>query len=226
VLRPFEEILQLLNRALEEMGALVAHSIHRSVLSLAEKNEDYAHQVLRDEARVDQMEIQIDDMAASIIAREQPVARDMRFVITAVKIDTDLERMGDLAVNIVERSLSLMRQPNLPMHIDLTQLSSLVESMVLKCLEAFVGRDAEIARDVLDSDDKIDELRNEMQRDLIELMRRDNECVQRALDHLFIARSLERIADHATNIAEDVIFLVQGVNVRHQSAQAEALSNA
>lgn len=224
--RPFEEILQVLNRALEEMGALVAHSIHRSVLSLAEKNEDYAHQVVRDEARVDQMEIQIDDMAASIIAREQPVARDMRFVITAVKIDTDLERMGDLAVNIVERSLSLMRQPNLPMSVELTRLSSLVETMVLKCLEAFVGRDARIARDILDSDDKIDELRNEMQRDLIELMKRDTGCVQRALDHLFIVRSLERIADHATNIAEDVIFLVQGVNVRHQSAQSEALSNA
>jgi len=224
--RPFEEILELLKRALEEMGALVAHSIHRSVLSLTEKNEDYANQVLRDEARVDRMEIQIDDMAASIIAREQPVARDMRFVITAIKIDTDLERMGDLAVNIAERSLSLMRQPNLPVSIDLTRLSSLVETMVLKCLEAFVGRDARIARDILDSDDKIDELRNEMQRDLIELMKRDTECVQRALDHLFIARSLQRIADHATNIAEDVIFLVQGVNVRHRSAQPEALSRA
>ena len=224
--RPFEETLEVLNRALEEMGALVAHSIHRSVLSLAEKNEDYAHQVLRDESRVDRMEIQIDDMAASIIAREQPVARDMRFVITAIKIDTDLERMGDLAVNIAERSLSLMRQPNLPVSIDLTRLSSLVETMVLKCLEAFVGRDARIARDILASDDKIDELRNEMQRDLIELMKRDIECVQRALDHLFIARSLERIADHATNIAEEIIFLVQGVTVRHQSARTEALSNA
>ena len=223
--RPFEEMLDLLNRAIEEMGTLVAHSIHRSVLSLTEKNEDYAHQVIRDEARIDQMEIQIDDMAAGIIAREQPVARDMRFVIAAVKIDTDLERMGDLAVNIVERSLSLMRQPNLPMRIDLTQLSNLVESMVLKCLEAFVGREAQIAREILESDDKIDELRNEMQRELVELMKRDTDSVQHALDHLFIARSLERIADHATNIAEEVIFLVQGVNVRHQSAQTEALSN-
>jgi len=224
--RPFEEALNVLNRALEEMGTLVAHSIHRSVLSLTEKNEDYAHQVLRDEARIDQMEIQIDDLAAGIIAREQPVARDMRFVIAAIKIDTDLERMGDLALNIVERSLSLMRQPNLPMNIDLTKLSSLVETMVLKCLEAFVGRDAQIAREILDADDKIDQLRNDMQRDLIELMKRDTEYVQRALDHMFIARSLERIADHATNIAEDIIFLVQGINVRHQALQTEALSNA
>jgi phosphate transport system protein len=224
--RPFEEILDVLNRALEEMGTLVAHSIHRSVLSLVEKNQDYAHQVVRDEARIDQMEIQIDDMAASIIAREQPVARDMRFVIAAVKIDTDLERMGDLAVNIVERSLWLMTQPDLPMRLDFTQLSSLVETMVLRCLEAFVSRDAQIAREILHSDDKIDQLRNDLQRELIELMKRDTECVERALGHMFIARSLERIADHATNIAEEIIFLVQGVTIRHQSAQTEALFNA
>lgn len=224
--RPFEEELNILNQTLEEMGALVAHSIHRSVLSVMEKNEDYAHQVLRDEARVDQMEIQIDDLAGSIIAREQPVARDMRFVVVAIKIDTDLERMGDLAVNIVERSLSLLRQPHLPVKVDFTQLSGLVESMVLRCLEAFVKRDAQIARDILASDDKIDQLRNQIQRDLIDMMKTDSDLVQRALDYMFIARSLERIADHATNIAEDVIFLVQGVNVRHQSQAAEALSEA
>lgn len=214
--RPFEDELKLLNQALEEMGALVAHSIHRSVLSLVEKNEDYAHQVLRDEARIDQMEIQIDDLAASVIARDQPVARDMRFVVVAIKIDTDLERMGDLAVNVVERSLSLMRQPNLPSHIDLTGLSGLVESMVLRSLEAFVKRDAQIAREILSSDDKIDQLRNQIQRDLVDYMMSDTDAVQRALDHMFIARSLERIADHATNIAEEVIFLVHGVNVRHR----------
>jgi phosphate transport system regulatory protein PhoU len=170
--RRFEDELNILNQALKEMGALVAHSIQRSVLSLVEKNEDYAHQVLRDESRIDQMEIQIDDMAAGLIAREQPVARDMRFVIAAIKINTDLERMGDLAVNIVERSLSLMREPNLPLHIDFTEISGLVESMVLKCLEAFVTRNASIARDILVSDDRIDKLRNDLQRDLVALMKR------------------------------------------------------
>jgi phosphate transport system regulatory protein PhoU len=214
--RRFEDELNILNQALKEMGALVAHSIQRSVLSLVEKNEDYAHQVLRDESRIDQMEIQIDDMAAGLIAREQPVARDMRFVIAAIKINTDLERMGDLAVNIVERSLSLMREPNLPLHIDFTEISGLVESMVLKCLEAFVTRNASIARDILVSDDRIDKLRNDLQRDLVALMKRARDAFS-ALDHLFIARSLERIADHATNIAEHVIFLVQGVNVRQQT---------
>ncbi len=224
--RPFEEELNILNQTLQEMGSLVAHSIHRSVLSVMEKNEDYAHQVLRDEARIDQMEIQIDDLASSIIARDQPVARDMRFVVVAIKIDTDLERMGDLAVNIVERSLSLLRQPELPVRLDFTELSGMVESMVLRCLEAFVKRDAQIARDILASDDRIDQLRNQMQSELIEIMKSSPELVQRALDHIFIARNLERIADHATNIAEDVIFLAQGVYVRHRTQPAEALTEA
>ena len=104
-MRPFEEEFQLLNDTLLEMGSLVAQSVHRSVFSLVERNEDYAHQVIRDESRIDQMEIQIDDWAASLIVREQPVARDMRLVVAAIKINTDLERMGDLAVHIAERAL-------------------------------------------------------------------------------------------------------------------------
>jgi phosphate transport system protein len=222
-LRQFQEELKLLNDALQEMGSLVAHSIHKSVLSLVEKNEDYAHQVLRDEARVDQMEIQIDDLATTLIAREQPVARDMRFLIVAIKINTDLERMGDLAVNVVERSLSLMRQPAIQQTVNFTEIANLVQSMVLGSLEAFVGRDAEIARNILTSDDAVDQLRNTITQEMVTLMEREPACIQRALDHIIIARSLERIADHATNVAEEVIFLVQGVDVRHQ-ATVDALS--
>jgi phosphate transport system protein len=135
-MRPFEEQFNSLNEALQEMGGLVAQSVHRSVLSLVEKNEDYAHQVLRDEARIDQLEIQIDDLVASIIARDSPVARDMRFVIVAIKINTDLERMGDMAVGIVERSLAAMRQPELPVDPSFTEIGNVVESMVLQSLEA------------------------------------------------------------------------------------------
>src|SRR6202140_4554069 len=122
-MRPFEEDFQTLSDALQEVGGLVAQSVHRSVLSLVEKNEDYAHQVLRDESRIDQMEVQIDDCATSLIVREQPMARDMRFVVVAIKINTDLERMGDLAVNIVERSLGLMKQPPLPEPVDLGEIA-------------------------------------------------------------------------------------------------------
>lgn len=218
-LRPFEQGLESLNKALQEMGALVAQSIHRSVLSLIEKNDDYAHQVLRDESRIDQMEIQIDDMATSLIALEQPVAVDMRFVVTAIKINTDLERMGDLAVNVVERSLSLMRQPEIPGAVNLREIANLVESMVLGSLDAFVQRDAQKARSILDSDDEVDKARNTIGQQMIALMESDSSYILPALDYMFVARSLERIADHATNVAEDVIFMVQGIDVRHPAAR-------
>ena len=201
------------------MGSLVTQSIHRSVLSLAEKNEDYAHQVLRDESRIDQMEIQIDDLATSVIAREAPVASDMRFVVTAIKINTDLERMGDLAVNIVERSLSLMHQPEIAGVVDFSEIPSLVESMVVGVLEAFVQRDAKKAGAILESDDQVDKLRTDISQQMIALMESDSAYIRRALDNIFIARSLERIADHATNVAEEVIFMVQGIDVRHPAAQ-------
>jgi phosphate transport system protein len=219
--RQFEEELKTLNRALQEMGALVAQSIHRSVLSLVEKNEDYAHQVLRDEARVDQLEIQIDDLVASLIAREAPVARDMRFVVVAIKINTDLERMGDMAVGIVERALSLSHQPPIPVEINFTEIANLVESMVLQSLDAFVKRDEQLARGVLSSDDAVDKLRNAITRQLLEVMKKDPAAIERALDYILITRRLERIADHATNIAEDVIFMVKGIDVRHQGPRPQ-----
>jgi phosphate transport system protein len=218
-LRPFEEELHSLTETLQEMGALVAHSVQRSVLSLVEKNEDYAHQVIRDESRVDQMEIQIDETVTSLIVREQPVARDMRLVVSAIKISTDLERMGDLAVHIAERSLSLMAQPPLPEIVSFGEIAGLVESMVLGSLDSFVKRDVQIARGILESDNAVDKARNSIQRQLTDLMQRDTATIHRALDYLIIARSLERIADHATNVAEDVIFLAQGVDVRHRVAE-------
>lgn len=217
-MRPFEEEFRLLNDTLQEMGALVAHSIHRSVLSLVEKNEDYAHQVIRDESRIDQLEIQIDDMAASLIVREQPVARDMRLIVAAIKISTDLERMGDLAVHIAERALSLMTQSPLPETINFGDLTNLVESMVLGSLDGFVKRDARIARDILERDNVVDRTRHAIQHQLIELMQRDATTITRAIDYLIVARKLERIGDHATNIAEDVVFLAQGVDIRHRAA--------
>ena len=221
-MRRFEEDFKLLNDTLQEMGALVAHSVHKSVFALIDKNEDFAHQVLRDESRIDQMEIQIDDLASSLIVREQPMARDMRFVVVAIKINTDLERMGDLAVNVVERALSLMKQPALPEAIDFSEIANLVESMVLGSLDAFVKRDAQIARAVLASDDRVDQCRNIIHQQVMALMQREPSTIARALDHLIIARSLERIGDHATNIAEDVIFMVQGIDVRHQKDPAES----
>jgi phosphate transport system protein len=217
-LRRFEEEFIILNNELLDMGGMVAQSVHRGVLALVERNAEDAYQVMRDESAIDDCDIRIDAMAASLIALEQPVAGDMRLVVAAIKISTDLERMGDLAVNIANRGLSLMAQPELHTPIDLIEIAGLVESMVLRSLDAFVRRDAKVAYAVLASDNGVDAMRVEIQRQVVALMRSDPESIERALDHLVAARSLERIGDHARNISEGVIYLVQGIDIRHRPA--------
>ena len=221
-MRHFIEELDELQKKLLEMGGLVESGVHNSVLSLTEHNETLAQEVLRNEARINQMEIEVDDFAVGLMALYQPMARDLRFLTAAIKINADLERMGDLAVNIVERALSLMYQPPVKPLIDIPQMAKLVESMVRRSLDAFVKRDPELARTVLLSDDAVDELRDAIYHELIGFMERDSRTVSRAVDLMFVARNLERIAYHATNIAEDVLYLVQGVDVRHH---AEARSS-
>jgi phosphate transport system protein len=215
-LRRFEEEFAVLNNTILEMGSMVAQSVHRGVLSLVERNDDYAYKVMRDEDPIDELDIRIDGMAARLIALEQPVASDMRLVVAAIKISTDLERMGDLAVNIAARALSLNQLPDISTPIVMTGLANLVESMVLRSLDAFVRRDAPLAHQVLASDGGVHDIRSEIQRRAVEIMQHDSGTIERALDHLIVARSLERIADHARNIAEGVVFLVQGIDVRHQ----------
>lgn len=219
-MRRFEEEFIVLNNALLDMGGMVAQSVHRSVLALVERKAEYAYQVMRDESTIDQCDIRIDARAASLIALEQPVASDMRLVVAAIKISTDLERMGDLALSISERAIVLMDYPELHPAIVLTEIAGLVESMVLRSLDAFVRRDSQLAREVLASDNGVDAMRAGIQRDVVELMRRNPETIERALAHLIAARNLERIGDHARNIAEGVIYLAQGIDVRHQMAEA------
>jgi phosphate transport system protein len=216
-MRHFDEALEELQGKLLEMGGMVEASIHSSVLSLTARDESRAAEVLRHEARINQMEIEIDDLAVRLLALHQPMAKDLRFLTAAIKINSDLERMGDLAVNIVERSLSLIAQPPVEPLIDIPQLARLTESMVHKSLDAFVQREAGLAREVLLSDDAVDDQRDAIYRELIRFMERDSSTISRSLDLLFVARNLERIADHATNIAEDVMFLVEGVDVRHHA---------
>jgi phosphate transport system protein len=213
--RRLESNLEELKRSLLEMGALVASSVSRSARSLIEKSEVLAHQVIRDEARIDQMEVHIDDLVGSLIALTQPVARDMRFATVAIKINTDLERMGDLAVGIVERSLAIMHLPPLPASARIPELAQLVESMVLRSLESFINHDTDLALEVIRSDDQVDEVRNAISKDLVAAMQADTSCIPRALELVILSRQLERIADHATYIAADVIYMVNGDNVRH-----------
>ena len=218
-MRHFTEELEELRKELLTMAGLVELAVHQSVLSLTQRDQDSAQQVLVSEARINQLEIRIDELATRLLALHQPMARDLRFLTAAIKINNDLERMGDLAVNIVERSLSLISQPPVKPMIDIPRMAQLTESMVRNSLDSFVKHDAELARGVLVSDDAVDNLRDSITKELIGFMEKDPSTVSRALDLILVARNLERIADHATNIAEDVLFLIQGVDVRHHAEE-------
>jgi phosphate transport system protein len=213
--RHFIEELDHLQSRLLEMGSLVESAIHTSVLALVERTEDLGKQVLRNEDRINRLEIEIDDLAVMLLALQQPMAKDLRLLTAAIKINTDLERMGDLAVNIVERSLGLMHRPPVKPLIDIPQMAQTVESMVRKSLDAFVRREPELARSVLLTDDTVDGLRDSIHNELISFMQKDPSVIPQAIDLILVARHLERIADHATNIAEDTLFVIKGIDVRH-----------
>ena len=199
------------------MAGVVESAIHSSVRSLVNRSEKEATRVLEQEERINHMEIEIDEHATRLMALYQPMAKDMRFLTAAIKINSDLERMGDLAVNVAERSLSLALQPRVKPLIDIPHMADLVESMVQKCLDAFVRRDGDVARAVLESDDAVDDLKDSIYEELMQFMESDPSTIRRAVDLMFVAHNLERIADHATNISEDVLFLVKGIDVRHHA---------
>jgi phosphate transport system protein len=218
----FREELEELQSKLLEMGGLVEAAIHNSVYSLVERDEERAKEVMWNEAQVNQREMEIDELATRMLALFQPMARDLRFITAVIKMNSDLERMGDLAVNITERALSLMKEPALRPLVDIPRISELAESMVHRALDAFARSDADMAREVLLADDEVDNLRDSVYHELIAFMQEERTTINRAIDLLFIVQHLERIADHATNIAEDVLFLVKGIDVRHHAEAREA----
>ena len=213
----FREELDEMQSRLLEMAGLVESAIHQSVDALVNRDEQSAKEVLWKEALINQKDIEIDEYATRLLALYQPMARDMRFLTAVIKINGDLERMGDLAVNITQRALSLMREPPVKPLIDIPQMASLAEDMVRKSLDALVKRDEELARGVLLSDDEVDRLRDAVYKELVSFMQEQSTTIPRAVDLMFIGHNLERIADHATNIAEDVLFLVKGIDVRHHA---------
>jgi len=218
-LRHFEQELEKLKSKLLEMSALVESAIYRSVQGVVEKNEDLAQQVLRNEARINQLEIEIDDLAISLLALQAPLAADLRLVTAAIKINNDLERMGDLSVSIAQSALALVREPMIRPLIDIPHIAGLAQGMVRKALDAFVNRDAEMARSVLASDDAVDNMRTASYHELVSFMEKNPLQIPQALYLLSVISNLERIADHATNIAEDVLFLVKGIDVRHHNEE-------
>jgi phosphate transport system protein len=219
--RHFEAELDELRTLLLEMSGLVEAAIYRSVLSVVRRDEAQAEDVFRNEARINRLQIEIDDKATRLLALEQPVAKDLRLIAAAIKINNDLERMGDEAVNIAGHAVSLMRELPVNPPVDIPHMAGLVESMVRKALDSFVKADGDMARGILVSDDVVDDLWDAILEELKGYMRSHPEGVSQCVNLMFVAKNLERIADHATNIAEDVIYLAEGVDVRHHSEAAK-----
>jgi len=215
--RHFVEELEQLKTKLLEMSSLVEAAIQRSISAVIHKDKGAAEEVFRNEARINEIEIEIDEFAINLLALNQPMAADLRLIVAALKINTDLERMGDLSVNIAERAQSLMEATVIKPMVDIPHIAGLVQSMVRKALDAFVNRDPDLARSVLASDDAVDSMRTACYHELISFMEKDPMNIRPAMDLLTVTRNLERIADHSTNIAEDVLFLVKGVDVRHHA---------
>jgi phosphate transport system protein len=215
--RHFVDELDQLSQKLLEMCSLVESAVQRSISAVTDKDLSAAEEVLRNEARINQIEIEIDEFAINLLALNQPMAADLRLIIAALKINTDLERMGDLAVNIAQRAMSLTREPVIMPMVDIPHIAGLVQSMVRKSLDSFVLRDSELARSVLASDTAVDNLRSASYHELISFMEHEPAGIRQAVDLIAIVRNLERIADHTTNIAEDVLFMVKGIDVRHHS---------
>jgi phosphate transport system protein len=216
-LEHFREEMDELNGLLLEMSRLVENSISQSVNSVVNRDSEAAANVFKNEAHINRLEIQIDNFAIRLLALQQPVAVDLRFVTMAIKINNNLERMGDIAVNIAGTALSLLNMKPLMPKVDIPYMAKLAQDMIRDSLDAFMKKDTELAKNVLKSDDAVDALRDRMYDEIVKFMEEDPSMVHPGIDHIFIARGLERLADHATNIAEDVLFFVQGIDVRHHS---------
>ncbi len=214
--RHFDEQLKELREQLLAMGSLAETMIVKSVKALVERSEALVQEVFAHEEEMDQRCIENDDRCLTLLALRQPMASDLRFIAAGIKINSDLERIGDLAVNIAQATTFIITQPLLKPLIDIPRMAQLCQEMVKKSLDAFVARDAELATIVIESDDSIDLLRDQVFRELLTYMMTDPTTVPRALDLILVARHLERIADHATNIAEDVVYIVRGEDVRER----------
>ena len=217
--RYFDKELNILRERLLHMGSLAQHMTHLAVKSLIERDEGVANKVFDHEEEVNNLHIEIDDRCLKLLALRQPIATDLRFITSAIKINSDLERIGDQAVNISQSSLRLIQKPPLKPLIDIPRMADIAKEMVKNSLDAFVRRDTELAEAVLLKDDEVDSLKDQIFRELLTYMVSDSTTIPRALELILISRHLERIADHATNIAEDVIFMVKGKEIRHHAEE-------
>ncbi|HXG03667.1 MAG TPA: phosphate signaling complex protein PhoU [Candidatus Binatia bacterium] len=214
-MRHFHEELEALKQTLLAMGALVEDQIRLAMQALVERDEGLARRVIERDREVNAYDVGIDETCVELLALHQPAAGDLRFLTTAMKIVTDLERIGDQAVNIAQRALELSPEPPLKPYIDLPRMAARAQDMVRESLDAFVARDAALARAVCARDSEVDALKEQVFRELLTYMMADPTTIPRAIRLILISRFLERVADHATNIAEMVVYLVEGRMVRH-----------
>ena len=216
--RHFHEELEALKQTLLAMGGLVEDQIRRVMKALLERDDVMAQEVVERDRQVNTYDVEVDEQCVSLLALYQPAAGDLRFITTAMKIVTDLERIGDQAVNIAQRVLELNREPQLKPCIDLPRMAEQAQRMVKESLDAFVARDTALARQVCGEDSEVDLLKEQIFRELLTFMMEDPRTIPRAIRLILISRFMERVADHATNIAEMVVYLVEGKMVRHTLA--------
>jgi len=213
----FHQGLDDLKQKLLAMGGMAEQAVERAVLAFQNRDVSICELVLRDEAQINAAEREVDEMSVDLLAMQQPMAVDLRFIVACIKINSDLERVGDQAVNIAERVMDMVNNPRAELNVDIPRMASLAINMVRDALNAFLQGDVELARSVLERDDLVDNMNREIFEATDFAMTHNVETHRDALDTLIVARNLERVADHATNIAEDVIFWVRGADVRHHA---------
>jgi phosphate transport system protein len=213
--RHFQAALDALGERLLQMGGLAEERVRDAVEALVVRDDDLIALVLTGDEPVNRLHIDIDDRCFRLLALHQPMASDLRTIVAAVKINTDLERVGDLAVNIAEAAKRYVLHPPVKQLVDIPRMGKIAQAMLRDALDAYVRRDTALAQSVLDCDDQLDALKSQVFRELLTYMLRDPSTIEPALDLILVSRHLERIGDHATNIAEDVIFMVSAQDVRH-----------
>jgi phosphate transport system protein len=214
----FQQGLDELKEKLLRMGGLAEQAIDRATEAYRTRDSKYCQMVLTGENAINEAEREIDELSLDLLAMQQPMAVDLRFILAVLKINADLERVGDQAVNIAQRVLDLISEPEVQLPVDIPRMADSVSIMVQRALEAFLDGKAEVAEAVLQMDGMVDRMKDEAFIVLVHKMHNEPAVTRSALNVLLISRNLERIADHATNIAEDVIFWVRGADVRHGGA--------
>ncbi len=220
--RHFDEELNELKTRLLLMGGRAEAAVHKAIDALKRRDQALAEEIFQDDRAIDQLEIEIDERCIKLLALRQPVGQDLRFVIAALKIVNDLERVGDHAVNIAQSAIKLSHEPELKPLIDIPRMGAIATRMLTQALDAFVRNDAAAARIILTEDDEVDHLKSQLFRELLSFMIEKPETITRALELILVSRNLERVADLATNVAEEVVFIAEARVVKHHMEERQS----